>query len=342
MVTTQRPSINDVARDAGVSKATVSAVLNDKSTVGRATRERVLQVIKQLNYRPGNLGARARRRHRCVGLLIKEMDNPYYMEIALGIRAYCRKHDYSVLVASSEGDPEAERTAIEILCEQGADGVVVTPVLDDDTDLSHLFELKRRNVPFVLLEEIRGVKASLVDVENVEASKCAVEYLMAQGHTRIVHFAGPRYSMHSEQRIDGVRRAFSRSSIMFPEEAIIPAGAHLEDGYRAGLEYFGGLSPEARPTGVTCYNDLVALGLCRALAELGLDVPGDVSVIGFDDLAILPYMGVPLTSVHVPKVEMGERATEMLIRQIEARKAVPPERISFDGELVVRGSTRPL
>ena len=338
----RRPTIDDVARGAGVSKATVSAVLNDKGTVGHATRDRVIAVINQLNYRPSNPGSRARPRHRCIGLVIKEIDNPYYMEIAAGIGAFCRRQGYSVLVGSSEGDPAAEREMIDLLCEQGADGLVITPVMNADTDLSHLFELKRRNYPFVLLEQIRGVRASLVDVENVDASRRAVEFLIEQGHTRIVHLAGPTYSMHSEERMDGVRRAFSHSSLTIGEEAIIPAGAHLEDGYRAGLAYFRDLAPADRPTGVTCYNDLVALGLCRALGELGISVPGDVSVVGFDDLAMIPYMGVALTTVHVPKVEMGERATEMLIRIIEARKAQPPERVTFDGNLVVRDSTRRL
>jgi DNA-binding LacI/PurR family transcriptional regulator len=97
-----------------------------------------------------------------------------------------------------------------------------------------------------------------------------------------------------------------------------------------------------RPTAVTCYNDLVALGLIRALRELDVSVPGDVSVVGFDNLSILPYVGVPLTTVHVPKVEMGERATEMLIRRIEAKESLPAERINFEGRLVVRASTRAL
>lgn len=340
MTSGRRPSINDVARRAGVSKATVSAVINDKGSVGPATRKRVVEVIRELNYRPSNQGARGRRRHPSVGLLIKELDNPYYTEIATGMAAVCRERGYGVLVASSEGDGEAERVAIEMLVEQGVDGLVVTPVMDAEADVSHLFELRRRNVPLVLLEQIRGMKASLVDVDNVEASRRAAEYLIEQGHTRIVHFAGPRYSMHSEERIDGVRRAFGGSALRFSDEAIVAAGAHLEDGYRAGLACFSAGSVADRPTGVTCYNDLVALGLCRALSELGLGVPEDVSVIGFDDLAMLPYLGVPLTTVHVPKAEMGERAAELLIRELESKEAILIERISFDGELVVRGSTR--
>ena len=191
-------------------------------------------------------------------------------------------------------------------------------------------------------EQNRGLRAALVDIDNVEASRRAVEFLIQQGHKRIVHFAGPTYSMHSEERADGVQRAFSHSSLVFPDEAIVAAGAHPEDGYQTGLRYFRNRTGRDRPTAVTCYNDLVALGLIRALRELGLSVPGDISVIGFDNLSILPYVGVPLTTVNVPKVEMGRRAAEMLIRRIESDRALPPERVTFEGELVVRDSTRPL
>jgi len=166
-----------------------------------------------------------------------------------------------------------------------------------------------------------------------------VEYLIGQGHTRIVHFAGPEYSTHSRERIEGVYRAFSRSPRGFGEDAIIPAGAHLEDGYRAALEFFRGRAASERATGVTCYNDLVAMGVMRALAELGIRVPDEVSVIGFDDLQMLDYLAVPLTTVHVPKYEMGRRATEILIRHVEAREALPPTKEYLAGELVVRAST---
>lgn len=343
MTETKRTTIGDVARAAGVSKATVSAVLNDKGTVRDSTHDRVVSVMKELNYRPrSTVGLPRRGESRSLGLVIKELDNPYYWEIVSGSRAFGRKRGYAVVVLSSEGNPEAEQEATELMRRQGVAGLVVTPVMDTDTDLSHLFELNRRNFPFVLLEQIRGMRASLVDVENVEASQRAVEFLIQEGHERIIHFVGPSYSSHSEERLDGVRRAFSRCSLVFPDEAIVGVGAHLEDGYRVGLEYFRDRSAADRPTAVTCYNDLVALGLIRALKQLGLSVPDDVSVIGFDDLAMLPYMEVPLTTVHVPMVRIGERATEMLIRRVEARKALPPERFYFEGKLVVRNSTRPL
>jgi LacI family transcriptional regulator len=342
-VKTKRPTITDVARQAGVSKATVSAVLNDTGSVKESTRERVLAAMEVLNYRPSQPAGRVgTRRAKSIGLLIKEIDNPYYAEVVLGARSQASEHGYTLLVVSSEGEYDAERRAVELLRAIDVDGLIATPVLDEQADLSHFFELKRRNFPFVLLEQVRGVQASLVDVDNVDASRRAVAYLIAQGHTRIAHFAGPSYSMHSWERIDGVHRAYSASHLIFTNEDIVPAGAHLADGYRAALAYFHARGPDDRPTAVTCYNDLVAVGVCRALAELGLRVPDDVSVIGYDDIPLTDYLPVALTTVRMPKFKMGEIAAQMLIQHIESKTGVPPQKVFLEAELVVRGSTRTL
>jgi LacI family transcriptional regulator len=338
----KQPTINDVARLAGVSKATVSAVLNDTGTVKKSTRERVLSVIESLNYRKSGPDTRGGGQVRSLGLVIKEIDNPYYGEVVTGARAAAEQAGYTLLVMSSEGEHDAERRAVELAQAKGVDGLMITPVLDQTADLSHLFELKRRNLPFVLLEEVLGVQASLVDVDNQSASRRAVEFLIGQGHARIAHFAGPAYSMHSQERVDGVRRACSASHIIFGDDDVVPAGAHAEDGYRAGLEFFRDRATADRPTAVTCYNDLVALGLCRALAELEIRVPDDVSVVGFDDIQLLEYLPLRLTSVRMPKFEMGQRAAQMLIRHIESREALPPQKVYLDAELVVRDSTRAL
>ena len=339
----KRPTIDDVAREAGVSKGTVSAVLNERDSVSDITRQRVLAVISELNYRPSDRRGRARgRRNGSIGVLIREIDNPFYAEVLAGIRAYAASHEYTVLMVSSEGSFQEEQRALDLLQEMNVDGMILYPVLNEETDLSPLFDLKRRNLPFVLLESIYGLNANLIGVDNAAASGRAVEHLISLGHTRIVHFAGPTYSMHGKERIDGLYRAFSASHIAFTEEAIVPTGAHMEDGYRVGLEYFGGKTVEERPTAVTCFNDMVAIGLCRALAELGLSVPEDVSVVGYDNLPMLDYLSVPLTSVAVPKFEIGEQAARMLLDQVESRGPRGPQRIHFDAELVIRGSTRPL
>ena len=336
-------TINDVAERAGVSIGTVSAVINRKETVSKATRRKVLQAISELNYRPS---AAARRRlqpaaEKSVGLVIKEVHNTYFADIIIGVQQVAQAQGYNVLVVSSERNYKLEHQIVELLTAKDVDGIIINPLLDEDADLSHLFELKRRNIPLVLLESLRGLQASMVDVDNEAASKAAVEHLIGLGHKRIVHFAGPRYSMHSDERIEGVRRAFSAQRLVFTDDDLVHAGARLEDGYRAGLAFFRERSPADVPTAVTCYNDLVAIGLMRALRELGLRVPEDVSIIGYDDIDMAQYAAVPLTTVRVPKVEVGRRAAQILIQHVEALDAGMTEKVCLQAELVVRQSTCP-
>lgn len=339
----KRPTITDVATQAGVSKATVSAVLNASGSVRAPTRERVLTAVALLDYRPGAraaAGAAARAGGRSLGLLIREADNPYYADVVAGVRSVADAHGYTLLVVSSEGDYAAERCAVALLHDKDVDGLMLTPVLDDQADLSHIFDLRRRNYPFVLLEAVRGLPGNLVDVDTRRASCAAAEHLLDLGHTRLAHFAGPGYSLHTRERVDGVRRACSDASVRFTDAQVVPTGAHLADGYRAALAYFRELAPDMRPTGVTCYNDLVAIGVCRALAELGLRTPEDVSVVGFDDIPLAEYLPVPLTTVRVPKREIGRLAAELLVAQIEAVAPVTPEKHLLETRLVVRASTR--
>lgn len=343
-MSTKKVTIHDVANLADVSIGTVSAVVNRKDTVSKHTRRRVLKAISELNYRPS---AAARRRlqpsiEKSIGLVIKEARNPYFAGVVIGAQEAAAERGYSVLVASSEESYELEQKVVALLEAKDIEGLIINPLLDEDADLAHLFEIKQHNIPLVLLESVRGLKASIVDVDNVAASKAAVEYLINQGHQHIVHFAGPRYSMHSDERVEGMRRAFSAQRLTFGDTDVVRAGARLEDGYRAGLEFFRERPEAERPTAVTCYNDLVAIGLMRALRELGLHVPRDISVIGYDDIDMASYTAVPLTTVRVPKEEMGRRAAEILIRHAEAPDAGTREKVCLDAELIVRGSTRSL
>lgn len=336
-------TIHDVASLSGVSIGTVSAVLNRKGTVSERTRRRVLQAIAELHYRPS---AAARRRlqpttEKSVGLIVKEINNPYFADIIFGAQEAARELGYNVLVAHTERNYEFERQLASLLIDKDVNGIIINPLLSEETDLSHLFEIRLSNIPLVLIESVKGIQASMVDVDNVRAEKEAVEYLAGLGHQRIAHFAGPRYSTHSDERLEGVRRAFVSMRLAMDEEDVVYCGAGLEDGYRSGLAYFRGRAEADRPSAVTCYNDLVAIGVTHALRELGLDVPGDVSVVGFDDIEVASYLAAPLTTVRMPRREIGRRATQMLIRIVEAAGAASPERVVLETELVVRASTAP-
>lgn len=342
--TSTRPTIDDVAEKSGFSKATVSAVLNDSDRVKESTREKILNIMDELNYRPRASARQGFKTSgtRSLGLIIKEIDNPYYAQIVAGARAFANERGYTILAGSSEGEYDAEQRIVNVLKSKDVDGLIIVPILDEHADLSYLFELKRRNFPFVLLEAVRGVPASVVDIDNVVASHRAVQYLIENGHSHIVHFSGPGYSTHSEERVEGVRRAYSESSLVFNSNVVVPAGASPKDGYEAAMEFFRNKKNGDLPTAATCYNDLVALGVMRALNELGIQVPEDVSVIGHDDIELLEYLPRPLTTVHVPRFEMGRKAAEMIIRNIEAEEKLAPERVDVKSKLVIRSTTRSL
>jgi len=338
------PTIDDVAEAADVSKGTVSAVINDADTVSDSTRSRVLDVIDELNYRPRASAQRGFQRgaERSLGLIIKESANPYYANVIAGAREHANENGYSVLTASSEGSYQTEQEIVDVFVAKDVAGLIVVPVLGEETDVSYLYDLKRRNFPFILLEEIQGVQCNLVDIDNVRALKRAALYLIEAGHENLVHFAGPEYSMHSRERAAGVREAYSESPLAFSAERVIPVGARLEDGYETGLEYFRDRSPADRPTAVLCYNDLVALGLMRALSELGIRVPDEVSVMGCDNIGFAQYGCVPLSSIDIPKVEMGRAAADILVRHVESDRKLQHEKQRLEADLVLRDSTRSL
>ncbi|HEY0304638.1 MAG TPA: LacI family DNA-binding transcriptional regulator [Longimicrobiales bacterium] len=336
----RKPTITQVADRAGVSKSTVSAVLNNKTPVAEATRRAVLRAMEELGYRPTPSARRSFRPApgKMLGFIVKESGNPYYAEVLAGIEEVAAQHGYLISTVSSAGDYARERRVVNELTERELGGLIITPIRNDETDLSHIFDLRRYGVPFVLLERVQGIQANLVDVDNVQASADAVKHLLALGHTRIVHFAGPEYSEHTRERAEGVRRAFSESHLRFHESMLIAAGDGVEDGYRAARAYLGRAQAKERATGMTCYNDLVALGVWRAARELGLEVPRDISVVGFDGLQILEHLPIGLTTVNIPTTEMGRRAAELVIRQIETADS-SVEKITLASELLIRGST---
>lgn len=337
-------TIKDVAEYAGVSNATVSNVINDKGKVSESTRRTVLQAIEELNYRPN---ASAQRRlqqssQKSIGMVIKEIHNPYFADIFVGAQEKASEEGYSLMLSSSEGIRNTEGEIVDLFVEKDVDGLIVNPLLDQDADISHLFDLKRRNIPFVLLEKVRGLRSNIVDLDNVEAAHEITSYLFDLGHKEVIHFSGPEYSMSRGERIEGFRRAFFDSKTVYSEDFVVNAGARLEDGYKTGLQYFQDLDVDERPTAVMCYNDLVALGLLRALHELDIDVPGEVSVTGFDGIKTGEYGSVPLTTMGVPTIEMGKKAAELLIRYIESSDQDEPEVFNLQLELIERASTAPL
>ena len=333
-------TIDDVARLAKVSKATVSAVLNNRPGISSKTREHVMHVVQKLNYRPNQVArSLSIRETNSIGLVIKEIDNPFFAKVMKGVFDTCSDHDYTVLLGSSELSPAKEKQSIDTLTSQRVDGLILSPLQGSDVDFSYLADLVRLHFPFVMLDRIANFSTNLVEIDNERAAYRAVSYLIELGHVNIVYFGGPTYSSHSHDRLQGYQNALIDHDIPVRRQLIFNVGSYINNGYQTGLEFFR--KNGKLPTAVFCYNDLVAIGLINALLELGLDVPADVSVIGFDDIDFCSSVKIPLTTIRVPAFQIGATAAELLIRQINQRSEPLHEHISLDAPLIVRNSCAP-
>ncbi len=330
-------TIKDIARLAEVSKATVSAVINSRSGISSDTRARVLEVVNRFNYKPNQIArSLSVRSTKSIGLIIKEIDNPYFTKIMKGVFDTCSRQGYTVFLGSSELAYEQEEHSVQAFVSQQVDGLIITPMQDRNRDFTYLSELLAKKYPLVMIGEVRNFSTNVVDIRNVEAAYQAVNYLIQQGHRQIAYLAGPPTSLHSDERFEGYGRALLEHGIPAAESDVRATGSDFEDGYREATSLFSGA--DVRQTAVFCYNDLVAIGVIHALQELGIDVPREVAVIGFDNIDFCRYLRVPLTTVNSPAYEMGQAAAELLLRQIQQPETILFEHIELEAALVKRKS----
>lgn len=335
-------TIEDVAKRAGVSKGTVSAVINAKSSVKPTTRDHILNVMKELNFRPKGVARNLKNgnQDKSIGVIIKDLNYPFYTSIATGVKEYASSKGYSVIITSSENDHESEQKFSHLFSAKDIKGIILAPIVEGASEIEHLFKLKMINYPFVLLEDVRGIQANVVAIDNLKAIKKAVKYLIENGHTKIIHFAGPPSSTHTLERIEGFRHAFSESTLVFSKEMIVSIGSSYEESRAKTVEYFKSKSKEDYPTAIVCFNDQQALAVMTALKELNIKVPDDISIVGNDDIFYAKIYPVPLTTIRAPQHEIGMKAAEILIRNIESATLVPIERVVFETEFVIRESTK--
>ena len=335
--TKEKMTIGDVARLAGVSKATVSSVLNDKSNVSKSTKARVADVMQRLNYRPNHIArSLSSRQTRSMGLVVKQFDNPYFTKIMRGVFEFFSGRGYTVLLGSSQLSPEKERQSVDTLLRHRVDGLILSPLQAQDADLRYLSPLFEDQIPLVFLERVPNIAANVVDIGNEKGAYDAVAHLIRLQHRKIAYLAGPDFSIHNRERLSGFQRAMMEHGLPLRTEWIRKAGVYIEDGYFAARSQFE--ETDDRPTALFCFNDLVAIGAMNALFELGLRVPDDVSIIGFDDIEFCESVRVPLASVHVPILEMGTAAAALLLKQIEHHGASLRETVELKATFIPRAS----
>jgi LacI family transcriptional regulator len=322
-----------------VSVATVSYVINSgPRPVAKATRERVLRVIRQLDYGPSEIARSLRlQRTRTIGLILPDTANPFYAALAKGVEDTGFSLGYSVLLCHSDYDATRERAYAEVMITKQVDGVIYIQATPDVTAVRRLMQ---RGIPTVAVDrEIPDVEIDCVVADNFEGSRAATEHLLQLGHRRIGCIVRASALSNATERIRGYQAAMRQAGLEANPDLLVSTGHGYEDGRKAMGQL---LDVEPRPTAVVAYPDILAIGAIRAVLDAGLHVPADVSVVGFDDIPPSAFMHPALTTVVIPKWEMGQRATEVLMTRIQGEGVgQPPHRVILPTTLIVRESTAP-
>lgn len=341
MVTTKKnPTIQDVARHAGVSTATVSRVLSNPERVSEETRERVIKSVRDCGYTI-NQAARSLRMRAAKTILIAlpDIGNPFYSTMLDAVVDEAAVRGYGLLVANRFAG-NATQLLNDYFLSSRADGLLL---FDGgvDTSLLQVLANAQGHVPLVVsFDEVPKADVAAVLIDNVEAAERATDYLIGLGHTQIGHIIGPTRNEHPNPRFIGFRNAMRRAGLEVRDEWLAK-GAYTMPSGSAAAEVF--LKLEHRPTAVFAGNDEMAIGLISRLHQEGLDVPGDISVIGFDDIMISEHYSPALTTMRQPREQIGRLATESLIDILEGAAAPgAPRRITLRSDLIVRASTRSL
>jgi LacI family transcriptional regulator len=329
---------DDVARRAGVSVATVSYVLNaGPKPVSAEKRQRVLEAVSQLGYRPNAIARSLRaRRTNILGLIVPDSANPYFARLSRSIEDAAAERGYQVVVSNAAEDPEREAAQIEALLRLQVDGLLWVPA-----DLSASHAGAPEGVPTVQVDRAlppaeAEASGDVIESDNSLGGQLAAEHLLELGHRRIGFLSGPAEHLHTVERLSGARHALGRAGI---EPEVKHGDFGYRSGYEAGREWCAMRKTE-RPTAVICANHAMALGVLCAAAEAGVRVPHELSITGYDDIPQARYSVPPLTTVAQPLDEMAREAIDRLLARVGPKAEHPaPVRRVYPVTLVVRAST---
>jgi DNA-binding LacI/PurR family transcriptional regulator len=334
----QQISIKDIARAANVSHPTVSRALSHSPLVKGETAERIRQIAASLGYRPSAIArSLATKKTKTIGVVVTSIADPFIADVVSGIEETANDHGYSVFLANSNANPDREVKVVHSFHERRVDGIVVTASRVGALYVPLLSGLK---VPIVLINNQHPDEPDefiySVMIDNIKASTQVMKHLIGLGHKRIAYIGDEAGFQSDTERFAGYRQALAFAGYPFLPELIVHGDGKPEGG-RQAMEKL--LSLPTPPTAVFCYNDMSALGALRAIHQHGIKVPDDISIVGFDDLAIASYTSPLLTTVGQPKQQMGRMAMETMLKILSGVDA--KTNIKVNGELIVRESTAP-
>lgn len=330
-------TIYDVAEKAGVSIATVSKVINDTGRISEKTRKKIHKIMEELEYQPSVVAsALSGKSTFTIGLTLPDLANPYFAEIARAIEDRGREYGFNVFMCSTDNDARKEEEYYQLFMKKRVDGIIMVSREKHDTMVKKIISEK---VPLVMIaREIFSVPVTSVMVDDYYGGFQAGTHLLQQGHTQIAVITENLQEMGSKERLRGCTDAMKEAGIDFNATLSIEGGYTLESGKKAMKQL---LEQVDCPTAIFACNDILAIGAMQAVRELGLQVPADISIVGYDNTILASIVDPPLTTIAQPMQEIGERSVALLVQQIQSKENVR-QRVVLMPDLIVRSSTRKL
>lgn len=332
-----KATIYDVAKEAGVSIATVSNAINGKGKVSKKRREQIFEIMERLQYQPSVIAsALMGKKTFTLGLLIPDISNPFFAEIARAIEDEAHQSGYSVIICSTDNQDERVERYISLLEQKRVDGMIIGTGVENAELLA---SLQTKEIPFVLVaRESAALAVDTVVVDDFIGGMLSARHIAELGHRRIGILAENLKVSSSRERIRGFKQGLSEANVPFDDRDIVICEYRVEEGRRGARELLGRPNP---PTAMFCCNDLLAIGAMQVAKELGIRVPEELSIVGFDDTILASVTDPPLTTVSQPIGHMGKQAFQLLIENLVGGNGDSvKQRIVLLPELRIRGSTR--
>ena len=331
--------MKDIAKDLGISQATVSKVLREHPDIGEKTRQRVLERVKELDYQPNSLArSLVTGRSYLIGLVAPSLLHPFFAQIARALSDVIRDKGYSLIVSSSEEDPELEKEEISRLLARRLDALVVA---SSGANIEQFQRMDSKARPYVLIDrDLTGLAANFVGVNDEKVGRLATEHLIDIGCRRVAHIRG-RDNSTGVGRLEGYRRALQHRGIPYSEDYVVRSyHTDTETTSQGAMAMRILLERDQKPDGVFCFNDPLAIGAMSTILEAGLRIPEDIALIGCSNLPNNDWLRVPLSSIDQHSQMIGQRAAELVLSLIESKQMPRARTIILEPTLVVRASTQ--
>ena len=334
-------SIKDIAKKAGVSHTTVSRALRGSPLISDETTKRIQATARNLGYFPSTAARSLKtNRSQAIGVIVSNIDDPYFSEILQGIEEIAQANNYSLFMAASQHDSAREASIVQAMRQHRVDGVIICSTTFSDEQSQHF---SKYGVPIVVVnnQAVEDYRYSIYH-DDVDGSRQLTKYLIALGHRKIAYLGNSNSGRTTQDRLAGFRQEMETAGLPTSEDYVYEIPGSEPEKSVSAVDYF--FSLHERPTAIVCFNDMIAIGMLKGLNERGVRVPQEISITGFDNIVFSNYTNPPLTTIDQPKRFIGQKAAELILSLLNttSKISVPEQKIQIlKGKLLVRASTAP-